>query len=800
MLKNFVVTAIRNLRRSKGSAFINISGLTLGITASLILFLLVRHQSSFDNYHTKLTRIYRVVHQSDGNQGKNYTSGVPPVLPEAFQLDFPEAEEVVFTSYRAGGLITIPQSQGVPKKYEEDKGIVYMQPNFFKIFDRKVLIGDAPSGLDDPGECVVSEQAALKYFGKQDARGEVLSFNGQEFKIVAIVEDYPDNTDFPFNVMLSYITIKSEKDKSGWHSIWSDEHCYFLLKQESAIAEIERRIPDFVTKHHGENRDHATYEMQPLSEIHFDDRYGNYNYSTTSRQMITSLTVIGIFLIITACINFINLVTAEAIKRSKEVGIRKTLGSSRAQLIFQFIGESSIITIFSVLLAVAVAQFVLVLLNSFIDSNLSLNFSSDEGLWIFLVTTTIVVALLSGIYPSVVVSGFKPVFAIKNGVNSKNSSGFLLRRGLVVLQFFISQFFIIGTIVLISQMNYFRNKELGFEKDAVITIPIPENDRRGFTEGASKMRTLREEVSRVNGIELTTLSNTPPSSGSVSATNFSIEGREENFGTQVKLVDGNYVELYGLELLAGVNILDLDTARGFLVNEKLASMVGFNDPQEIIGTTIKMWGQTLPVVGVIKNFHTMSLHEPIEATILLNRIRDYSTLSIKINPVNLQETIKEVQQRWEAAYSEHIFSYKFLDEEIKEFYEREEKMSTLLTIFTCIAIFIGCLGLFGLATFMANQKTKEIGVRKVLGASVQSIVLLFSKEYIKLILIGFALAAPLAWYVMGQWLNDFAYKIDIGPAIFIIGLGASFLIAMITVGYRSIRAATVNPVDSLKCE
>jgi len=326
MLKNYIITAFRNLWRSKGSTLINLSGLTFGITTSLILFLLVRHQSSFDNFHSKGNRVYRVVGKSDGNQGTNYQAGVPAVLPEAFKMDFPEAEEVVFTSYRSDGVITIPQSQGESKKFEEKKGIVYTQPNYFKIFDRKVLIGDAEKGLDEPNEGVISKNAALKYFGKEDARGEVLAFGGKEFKVTAILDNYPDNTDFPFDVLLSYITIKKQNDEAGWNSTWSDEQCYFLLKKENSIGDIEARIPAFVKKYRGEeNRDHATFEMQPLAEIHFDDRYGNYNYNTTSRQMIMSLSVIGIFLIITACINFINLVTAEAIKRSKEVGDRKSV-------------------------------------------------------------------------------------------------------------------------------------------------------------------------------------------------------------------------------------------------------------------------------------------------------------------------------------------------------------------------------------------------------------------------------------------------------------------------------------------
>ena len=801
MLKNYLITAVRNLSRSKGSTLINLSGLTLGVTTSLILFLLVRNQSGFDDFHSKKDRIYRAVYSSDGNQGRNYTAGVPPVFPEAFRMDFPEAEEVIFTSYRGNGaMVTIPQTQGAPKKYEEPRGVVYIEPGYFNIFDRKVVMGDGLKGLDEPNEAILSKGYAVKYFGKEDAIGEVLSFEGKEYKVSAIVEDSPLNTDLPFDIMLSYITIKKERDEVGWGGIWSDEHCYFLLKQGANVSEIERRIPDFVKKYYDQNSDNSSYSMQPLAEVHFDDRYGNYNYKTISIQMLTSLGVIGVFLIITACINFINLVTAESIKRSKEVGIRKTLGSSRGQLIAQFLGESSLITVIAVLLSVGFAQLGLSFLNPFLELHVTMDFIHDTTLWLFLLGVTAVVGILSGLYPSMIVSGFKPIFAIKNQTNNRNSSGFLLRRSLVVLQFFISQFFIIGTIVLVSQMNYFRSKDLGFKKDAIITIPIPENEGSGADGASSRMKTFRDEVSRLGGIELTSLCRTPPSSGSIQSTDFKIEGKEDRFGTQLKMADAHYLDLYGLQLVAGSNISESDTAQGFLVNEKLASMVGFNNPQDILGKKISSAGQNLPVVGVVKNFHTMSLHEPIEATILFSRMRRYEALSMKINPINIQQTIKEVQNKWEATYPDYIFSYRFLDEEIKEFYEQEEKMSTLLTVFTSVAIFIGCLGLFGLATFMANQKTKEIGVRKVLGASVESITLIFSKEYVKLIVLGFALAAPVAWYVMNQWLSEFAYKIEIGPSIFLIGLGITFLIALVTVGYRSIRAATVNPVDSLRSE
>jgi putative ABC transport system permease protein len=800
MLKNYLKTATRSLWNQKSTALINLAGLTLGIAAGLVLFLMIRHMSSFDNYHSKRDRIYRVVTASDGNSGKDYTSGVPTVLHDAFRNDFPEAEEVSFISYPGSGLVSVAQPGGESKKYDEEKGITFLQPNFFKIFDRKVLSGDISKALDEPNEAVISRKSALKYFGREDVLGEVVKYDNHEYKITAVVEDFPSNTDLPFNLMMSYVTIKKEKDEAGWHSIWSNENCYFLLKKNESLAEVERRMPAFTKKYLGEDSRRTGYLIQSFKEVHFDERFSNYNYNTVSRGMLSILALIAVFLIVTACINFINLSTAEAIKRSKEVGIRKSLGSTRQQLIAQFLGESGLVTGLATVLAVICAAGALSFLNPFLDESLEMNFFSDAGLWIFLVGVFVGVTGLSGLYPSLVVSGFNPVLALKNKMSNRNSSGFNLRRGLVVMQFFISQFFIIGTIVLVSQMNYFGSKDLGFKKDAIINVPIPTGRMPSSEEDANKMHALREEVSRINGVELVSLNNAPPSSGTVNGSNFSIEGNPDDFETQIKMVDGNYLKLYGLTLIAGENIQDLDTARGFVVNEKLAAMTGHKNSKDILGSTLKLWGKKLPVVGVVKDFHTVSLREAIEPTVMFNRIKNYRTLSIKLDQHSLQSALKNVQLKWEATYPDFIFSYQFMDDQIKEFYESEKKMSVLLSIFTSLAIFIGCLGLFGLASFMANQKTKEIGIRKVLGASVESIVILFSKEYVKLIFVAFVLASPLAWYVMNQWLSGFEYKIEMGPLVFIAGLAITLLLALLTVGYRSFRAAAVNPTQSLKSE
>jgi putative ABC transport system permease protein len=802
MLKNYFKTAIRNLLRQKSISLINLAGLTLGITSSLVLFLMVAYMSSYDSFVTKRDRIYRVVNQSEGNNGTDYQAGVPTVLPDAFRNDFPEAEEVVFISDGSSDLVLIPQRNGELKKIQEEEGIAFTEPGYFKLFDRAILQGIAAQAIDEPNEAIISVGLAKKYFGKEDVVGEVLKFDDAEYSIKAVMENAHSNTDFPFNLLLSYSTIKKQREESGWNSIWSGEQCYFLLKEGESIAKVDSRMPAFTKKYIGaDDPDKTQFLTQALTEMHFDERFDTYSFNTVSRTTLVAFSVIALILIITASINFINLSTAEAIKRSKEVGVRKSLGSTRGQLVFQFLGETTLVTVVAVLLSLALTQFALTFINPFMEMELALNFAKDTMLWIYIVSVTVVVAVFSGLYPAFVVSGFKPTQALKNLISNRNSSGYMLRRGLVVMQFFISQLLIIGTIVIVSQMKYYQSKDLGFAKDAILVVPIPEHEKP-VTGGdaSSKMRTLREEMARIPGVELASLSSAPPSSGSVSGTNFRLQGSDEEHSTQVKQIDGNYIDLYKLQLLEGQNVADLDTATGFVVNEKLAHIAGFANPNDMLGKVIRVWRKEYPVVGIVKDFHTVSLRSPIEATVLFNRISGYENLALKVKMSEAQNIIAQLKTKWEATYPEHLFQYEFLDENIREFYEGEQRMSILLSVFTGMAIFIGCLGLFGLATFMANQKTKEIGVRKVLGASVESIIMMFSKEYLKLILLGFVLAAPVGWFFMGKFLDEFAYKIDVGPQVFLLTLGITLLIAVVTVGYRSFRAATVNPVRSLRSE
>lgn len=800
MLKNYLKTAFRNLLRERTSTIINLSGLTLGITCSLVLYLIVTYHNSFDTFQSRRDRIYRVVTQSEGNNGKDYQSGTPTVLPDAFRMDFPEVEQVAFTSYRSEELVSIPQRDGTSKKFHEKEGVVYTESSFLKIFDIEITQGDGIKSLDDPNEAIISEGWAQRYFGKTDVIGEIVRFENKDFKVSAVMKDPPSNTDFPFHLMLSYPTIKKEREEEGWHSIWSDEQTFFLLKENESIANVQARMMAFSKKYIGaDDPDKTEFFTQPMSDFHFDERFDLYSYSAVPRTMLFAFGIVAFILVITACINFINLSTAEAIKRSKEIGIRKTMGSSRAQLIFQFLGETTMITLIAIVLSLGITQLTLNFINPFMKLNLKLDFAGSD-LLMFLAIVTGCVSLFSGLYPAWVVSGYKPALALKNQVNNRNSSGYWLRKGLVVTQFVISQFFIIGTIVVIKQTNYFHEKDLGFRKDAILILPVPFESGVDIEKTNSKKKALRNELSAIAGVEEVSLASSPPSSGNVSKTMFKVKGRDTEYVVQIKRIDKNYIPLYGLKLLSGKNVDDLDTANGFVVNQEFARVAGFENAESMIGTEITRAGHTSPVIGVVNDFHTVSLRNPIEPTALFNQTQSYNTIAIKASTANLDNLIREAKEKWEASYPDQLFEYEFLDDSIRQFYEGERKMATLLGVFTSIAIFIGCLGLFGLATFMTNQRTKEIGVRKVLGASVESIVMMFTREYAWLILIGFLVSAPLAGFAMQQFLNEFSYKIPLSAGIFALSLGLTVLIAVVTVGYKSISAAIVNPVKSLRYE
>ena len=800
MIKTYFKVTVRTLLRDKVTTLINVAGLTLGITTCLILFLIIRDGSSYDTHHSKFDRIYRVVSHSIENGRDFYTEGVPPALSEAIKNDFQEVEEVAFMSYRRSTLISVEQPDGTFKKYDEKKGVVITEPSFFKVFDRSMIIGDAIKGLDDPNEALISRAWADRYFGGEEvAIGKVVKHDDIEYTIRGVMQDYPSTTDLPFDLMLSYSTTKKSFDALAWSSVSDNDNCFFLLKENESIGKVDATMEAFAAKYLGtgdNNERRSQYLTQPMKTVHSDARFGTYNKKMPPSARI-SLIVIGIFMLIMACINFINLTTAEAVRRTKEVGIRKVLGSSRWQLITKFTGETCIVTVIAVLLSLALTQLLLMPINTFLDTTLSLQMSSDYRIWIFLAALTFGVSLLSGLYPAFVISRFKPAAVLKGTVNMKSVGNFNLRRSLVVMQFFISQLFIVGSIVVIKQLSFIENQDLGFKKDAIITVPIPEKEKVSAT---SKMRTLKNEIMRIASVEDASLNYSPPSSAGVLSTGFKLIDSNEELTAEVKHIDGRYLDLFAIDLIAGENLTDSDTTNAFIVNEKLVQTAGYASNEEIVGKEMELWGKRFTVRGVVKNFNTRSLGKPIEPVILINDIGGYNNLSVKLTGSNMQNAITEIQKLWEASYPEYLFKYEFLDEQVRNLYRGERKMSTMVTIFSFVAVFIGCLGLFGLISFMANQKVKEVGIRKVLGASVESIVLLFSKEFLKLIAIGFLLAAPASGFVMNKYLQEFAYKIELGPGIFIMALAVAILLALVTVGMKSFKAATADPARSLRSE
>lgn len=790
MLRNYLTIALRSIRRNLGYTAINVIGLSIGITASIVLFLLITFLTSFDLFYQDGDRIYRVVHSGLTNGREDFGAGVPVPFPEAMQKDLSGFESLLFISGRSGCQLTVETPDG--RKNLEEGMYAYTDSTYFSFFGRKILSG--VTNLSHPGEAVISASLAQNLFGTREALNQTLRLdNKHDLKVIGVIEDFPPNTTFPFNLLVSFEMIRKEKSEGGWTSVYSDDQVFVKLNAGADPSAANEQFIPFVKKYFDtEDTDSQTYWLQPLAELHHDTRFHNYRFRTVSYESLWAMGVVGFFLIVTASINFINLTTAVAARRSREVGVRKVMGGQRVQLVGQFLSEASLVTLLALVVSIGLAELAMIKINTFLDIEVHVNLMQAR-LWMFLVPLFVLVSLLSGMYPAWVVSGLKPVEALKNKLTNRGSEGFMLRRGLIVLQFMISNFLIVGTIVMISQLKYLRSKDLGFAKEAIITLPIPE------VEANEKKESLKRALARVPGIQAVSLCNTPPSSGSVSATDFTLEGGKEHYITQVKMTDESYQRLFGLEMVAGTWLKESDTISSFVVNERLLKEVGMS-PEEILGRNLTMWGRTCPVVGVVRDYHTLSLENEIDPVIMASGMRNYWTVAVKFEPGDWTDALRQVEKEWNVKYGEYIYSYQFLDQEIEEFYQSDRKMSTLFTVFTVLAILIGCVGLFGLVSFMTHEREKEVGVRKVLGASVHQIVFLFSREFVVLVTISFVLSAPVAAYLMNTVLSNFAYHITIGWSIFVIGLVSSLLIALTTVGYKSVRAALANPVESLRSE
>ncbi len=802
MLKNYFKTAIRNLKRNKSYALINTLGLAVGIAACLLIFLVVRFETSFDNFHSKKNSIYRIGTELHNQSVVSYSDGLTFPAANGLRLDFPELKGVA-AIFRNGGQVTVENGKGSFKKINEDN-FYYAEPQFFSMFDFGWLAGDAKTSLKDPYNAVLTQATAEKFFGNwKSAIGKTIKYENKDlYTVTGILKNIPANSDFPLSIVVPYAALQHTYIKDNmddWKSTWGGAYTFVVLPPGLPVTKFNAQLTAFAKKHKPADYAEDGFIAQPFTEIHYDDRFGNYRGHTFSHSLTNALSLIGLFLIIIACVNFVNLATAQAVNRSKEVGVRKVLGSKRKQLAIQFLSETALIVFIALLLAVFIAGVTLPYLNKLLEVQITLNVIKDVSLILFILFVGAGVTLLSGIYPAIILSGFNPITALKSKVTPKMVGGISLRRVLVILQFAIAHILIIGMFIVVSQMNFFRNASLGFDKAAIINVPVP-----GDSINHTKLDYLRNRLLANTGIQNVSFSFGSPSSENNwnSDFNYDHSTKKTDFSANLKWADPEYFKTYNLQFIAGHAYSASDTVREFVVNETLLKKLGVSNPQDAIGKEISFWnGSTVAnITGVIRDFNSYSLRQPMAAVVLSTWKDVYQTINIKIKPGSEKNVLPFIEKLWSSIYPDYVYGYSFLDNTIKNFYKQEDQLSQLYKIFAGIAIFISCLGLYGLVSFMAVQRTKEVGIRKVLGASVRNIVFLLSKEFTILIVIAFAISAPIAWFIMHQWLQNYTYRVPLGASVFILAIVSSIIIAWITVGHRAVKAAVANPVKSLRTE
>lgn len=796
MIRNYLTIAFRNLSRHKSYTTINVLGLALGMACGILIFALVSYHLSFDDFHANSDRIYRFVTEQQ-RETTTYAEAVPGPLGKAFRNDYTFGEKVARLAAGDNTLITLKDGNEL-KKFKEPEGIIFTEPEFFEIFNYPFLQGSPQTSLREPNTAVLTERIARKFFGNANPINKTFRFDNKiDFRITGILKDFPANTEHKADIYVSYPTLKQHNEwlasDDAWGGITGSLRTYVRLRPGVTPEQVEQVLPAYVKKYRPTSKNIHHYHLQPLSDVHFNARYGG-NMTKTNLWV---LSLIGLFLIGTACVNFVNLATAQALNRSKEVGVRKVLGSVQKQLFWQFISETGLITAVAAVIAIGCAIMALPYLNEWFQSQVQLDFLTNWKLDSFILLLGVVVTFFSGSYPGLILARFQPVLALKGKFSQQHIGGFNTRRTLIVAQFAISQMLIIGVIIIANQMRYAQQSDLGFAKDAVVMIPM------GSGSNAQTMHTIANQFEKQAGVSDVSLCMTAPSSRQNWHTSVRYASRTEaeNFSINIRSADDHYLPLFKLKLVAGRNLFPSDSIKEFIVNETFVRKLNLQ-PQQVLGQLLAVNGETMkaPIVGVVRDFHDQSFHEDIDPVCITTQTSDYNDYAVKIDLANAPITLAALGKIWTATHPEQVFDYEFLDDRIAEFYETESLMLKLIQAFAAIAIFIGCLGLYGLVSFMAAQKTKEIGIRKVLGSTTGQILWMFTKEFSRLILIAFVVAAPLASYAMNAWLKNFKYQVGLGPNVFVLAIGGTFAVAFLTVGYRAMRAAVANPIKSLRSE
>jgi putative ABC transport system permease protein len=803
MIKNYFKTAWRNLRRNKLFSFINILGLSIGIATCFIIMLYVQSELSYDKFHKNAGDIARIIFQADINGGKINESVVMAPVAATMKKDFPEVKDATrLLNYGT------PRINFENKTFKDDH-VAIADPNFFSIFTLPMIEGDAKNALANPYSVVITKSTAIKYFGRQEAIGKTFEINNDTtlYKVTGVMEDIPAHSHFHFDIFASM---------TGWRDAGSDSwlgggfHTYLLLKPGTDQQKMQARFPNMVAKYMGPQIQKGMglsleqfrtkgnklgFVLQPLTSIHLHSDTSNEFEPGGNATYVYIFGGVALFMLIVACINFINLSTAGASKRAKEVGIRKVAGSGKLQLINQFLFESLLITFFALLIALVLLQLALPWFNNISGKQLSIGLNPILAFIIL----GLIVGLAAGIYPAFYLSSFKPIAVLK-GKFRGNNKNFGLRSGLVVFQFFISVALIIGTIVVYQQMKFIRNKDLGYNKNQVITIP------NSWALGANE-KIFKQQMQQDPRILNATMSWYKPTEPNNYNNALGYPAGNDNLivsGVNY-YVDEQYIPTLGMQMISGRNFSkDFTTdSSAIILNETAAKALGWNAETAIDKTVIRQnspKGDDFPfhVIGVVKNFNFKSLHETISP--LYMTLQPEGGLIFKVTNSDISGLLATMKTKWDSYNTEEPFTFSFMDDYFNKAYATEQKTGTILNIFAILTIFVACLGLFGLATYTAEQRTKEIGIRKVLGASVTQLTQMLSKEFLKLVLISSLIAFPVAWWGMNKWLESFAYRIDISWWVFAVAGLAALAIALLTVSFQAIKAAVANPVVSLRTE
>lgn len=799
MIRNYLISNFRALWKNRSHTLINMLGLALGITCSILIFLIVRFEMSYDNFHTNRDRTFRIVTEYYGDEETGFGAGLTYALPPTLRQDFADPEYVTLIDCNLDDpVITVTHRDGSVDRYKESK-VTFTDPNYLKIFHHEWLAGDT-SALTREKTVVLTESVAKKYFGEEPAMGKVINFdNAFDVTVSGVIKDPPMNTDLPFRIIFSSRLGANKRGWTHWGAQSSSLNCYILLNPSVSEEQFEAKLKGwhhkYFTGNEEENGKRKGYVLQPLRDIHFNTSFGNFGERTISKLTLLTLSFIGVVLLLTACINFVNLNTVLIINRSKEAGIRKVMGSTRWQLILQFLGETFIITFFSLIISTGLVELAILYGTPVLGYTLNFDPLSDPTTFLFLLILPIVVTILSGLYPGISLSRFQPVKALKNKLSGNPGEGLTLRRVLIVFQLMISQVLVVCTIIAVQQINHFMAQPLGLNSKAVVEFELPEVKR-------DLIHTLTERLRNIPGVENVTMSNTGSISGNQWAgeAEVTMNGELKKIGTGVKFTNEDYVKTYQLTLLHGEDLIKSDTATRFLVNEAFTRELGLTNPADAIGLPVNFWDNRAIIMGIVKDFNTNSLHEPLESVIIFCGTHNFNMGAVRLNTKDMKGVMAQVQKTWESVYPKFVFGYKFLDDTIAQFYDAERRNAYMIGIFAGVAIFIGCIGLFGLVSFMARSRTKEVGIRKTLGASAAQVIALFSKEFVFLILISFVLSAPVAWYFMEGWLENFEYRIHPGVSTFLLGVTLTFIVVLGTVGIKSYKAAVANPVDALRDE